>query len=113
MRVALAEHATRPLLVFAHDDVVHEGKRLPDCAWDRGVDVREERHLERQFLAVVEALDPPRGAVKEVEEEALGWGGVVVRQLAPVHARHPAVASERRTSAARASDGRPRMRPGS
>ena len=49
-RVTVSEHASRPLLVLAHRQVVAERERSSSGARDRGVDVREERRLEGQRL---------------------------------------------------------------
>src|SRR5688572_7670038 len=85
--VAGPEHAPRPLLILAHDQVVGERGRLPDAAWNCGVHVREERLLEDRLVVVLQALDARFRAVEEVEEVTLGRRRVVVWELPPVYAR--------------------------
>ena len=78
-RVSRPEDAPRPLLILAHRQVVSEREALEERARDRRVDVREERDLERELVAGVEALDTRLRPVEEVQEEPLRRAGVLVR----------------------------------
>ena len=93
-RVPCEKHPARPLLVLAHRHVVAKRIGLPYLAWDRGVDVREERLLEAQLGDAAQSLDAWLRPIHEIEEELLRRGRVLVRELASVYACD-AVAFER------------------
>src|SRR3954452_18627008 len=85
------EHANAPLLILAHDDVLGKGKLLPHPAWDRGVDIGEERCRHRQLADGGRALNAWLIPVEKAQKVLLRRGGTLVWDLPPIRAREARV----------------------
>ncbi len=76
-RVAGEQHAPRPLVVLAHDQVLGERELAEELPRDRGVHVREVGRLEVHVGGSVDPLHARVRPVHELPVVALGrWGGI-------------------------------------